>query len=308
MGIRAILALPASSAGVRRADRARRRAAGDQRAGLEALLEAHRYTHGLDFIPQGTPTNATETAAPGALPRAARPRRAARRRARRRGRRRGARGRRRGRPLPDGGADAAQLALGLGPRQRARPRAANADLAELAPRRGDEPRAVAGARSATTSTPHAGGVAGARRPGWLRDWSHPLRARRRAAADAAVGAQPYGLLPVSPHRVAAGPGRPRRARQQAVLGLLRDLGRPLAGVPRLDPETPATAAPGAGERAALVSQILGAVPHPTGFAAAARRRQARRRLHDPAAWQTSASAACPRRPRPAHGTPTATTS
>ena len=38
--------------------------AGDQRAGLEALLEAHRYTHGLDFVAQGTPTNATETAAP----------------------------------------------------------------------------------------------------------------------------------------------------------------------------------------------------------------------------------------------------
>ena len=37
---------------------------------LEALLEAHRYTHGLDFIPQGTPTNTTETAAPGHEPRA----------------------------------------------------------------------------------------------------------------------------------------------------------------------------------------------------------------------------------------------
>ena len=30
----------------------------DQQAELEALLTAHRYTHGLDFIPQGTPTNA----------------------------------------------------------------------------------------------------------------------------------------------------------------------------------------------------------------------------------------------------------
>ena len=37
----------------------------DQQAELEALLTAHRYTHGLDVIPQGTPTNATETAAPG---------------------------------------------------------------------------------------------------------------------------------------------------------------------------------------------------------------------------------------------------
>ncbi len=37
----------------------------DQQAELEALLTAHRYTQGLDFIEQGTPTNATEAAAPG---------------------------------------------------------------------------------------------------------------------------------------------------------------------------------------------------------------------------------------------------
>ena len=37
----------------------------DQRAELEALLTAHRYTDGLDFIGQGTPTNVTESAEPG---------------------------------------------------------------------------------------------------------------------------------------------------------------------------------------------------------------------------------------------------
>ncbi len=36
------------------------------------------------------------------------------------------------------------------------------------------------------------------------------------------------------------------------------------GLPRLDPES-GDAAPGTGERAALVSQVLGAVPHPTAF-------------------------------------------
>ena len=39
--------------------------ADDQREALEALLDAHRYTHGLDFAAQGTATNATESATPG---------------------------------------------------------------------------------------------------------------------------------------------------------------------------------------------------------------------------------------------------
>ena len=74
---------------------------GDQREALEELLEGHRYTHGLDFIPQGTPTNSTETAAAGAEPRSARPGGGAGHGARRRGRARAPRRRGRRRPLPD---------------------------------------------------------------------------------------------------------------------------------------------------------------------------------------------------------------
>ena len=36
----------------------------DGPGGLAELLLAHRYTEGLEFVPQGTPTNTTDTAAP----------------------------------------------------------------------------------------------------------------------------------------------------------------------------------------------------------------------------------------------------
>ena len=77
---------------VRHAARVRRRgaslAAGRGRDGLEALLDAQRYTRGLAFVAPGTPTNNTGGGEHGLQPR--RPRRGRQLRERRRRRRRGA--------------------------------------------------------------------------------------------------------------------------------------------------------------------------------------------------------------------------
>ena len=87
--------------------------ADDEHESLEALLAAHRYTHGLDFIPQGTPTNRTETAPPGSSPEDPGPRRAARGRARDARSTAAAIGDE-GDLYRHGAADAASIALGLG--------------------------------------------------------------------------------------------------------------------------------------------------------------------------------------------------
>jgi hypothetical protein len=102
---------------------------------------------------------------------------------------------------------------------------------------------------------------------WLRSWSTSFVRGGAALPTLLVGTQPYGLLPVC--RITA-TGEPRTNPEQVeeVVGLLRsywDLSLP--GVPLLDPN--AADAPddqaSDGDLAGTVSQVLGSVPHPTGF-------------------------------------------
>jgi hypothetical protein len=240
--------------------------AGDQREALEALLAAHRYTRGLDLIPQGAATNAGAAAAPAPAPgspdlaavrastvfaagAAARPAVAEE-----------------GDLLRMAGADAAAVALGLG-RDTALDRAANAGLRDLE-------------RAEWMNLalwPAVGGhyldalMAGSLTPGgraWLRDWSTRFVRGGAPLPTLLVGSQPYGILPAG--LVSPPDDGPRTNVQQVgdVLELLRGFWqRSLAAVPRLDPD--ASDVPplpeSDGEMAAVVSQVLGAVPHPSAF-------------------------------------------
>ncbi len=239
--------------------------AGDQREPLRDLLRAHRYTHGLDFIPQGTPTNTTETSGPGMSldspdpavlraaeldPQPSRPR---------------------PRVAADGdlyrqrAADAASVALGLGP-ANALDRSSNALLGEL-------PRALAMNRALwPTLAGHyvdhvLDGALSSTDRTWLRGWSANFARGGGPLPTLLVGAQPYGLLPVS--RVDRPPdGRsPMIDRAERLLADVREWWWSGA-VPRLDPDASDVAQDGsvpAGDLAAVVSQVIAAVPHPTAL-------------------------------------------
>ena len=100
---------------------------------------------------------------------------------------------------------------------------------------------------------------------WLRDWSTHYVRGGALLPTLLVGAQPYGLLPVA---LSKPPEAPAGNVDQllVVLSYLRfEWDMALPGVARLDPRA-GDGAPGEGDRAALVSQILGAVPHPLAFA------------------------------------------
>ena len=238
---------------------------GDQHDALAGLLDAHRYTHGLDLIPQGTPTNRTDTAAPGLSNEApdldaviagelAEPR---------------------ARPAlsDDGalyrmqGADAASVALGL-ERRNALDRAANAGLAE-----GDQ-----GAAMNQVLWPGLGGyyldhlLNGALTDGdraWLRSWSASYVRGGGPLATLLVGAQPYGLLPVASLTRSENGTRSKvkQVEDLLVTELRIHWDGSLSSVPRLDPDT--IGANGnddvEAEQAALVSQVLAAVPHLTAL-------------------------------------------
>ena len=115
---------------------------------------------------------------------------------------------------------------------------------------------------------------------WLRDWSTHYVRGGGVLPTLLVGSQPYGLLPVSLVETPAGPRPGGSSISRQMLGFLRPTWDEVVRqqLPRLDPEA-GDAPPGAGERAALVSQVLGGVPHPTAFSPAAGRRRARH-LHD----------------------------
>ena len=248
----------------------------DQQEELEALLTAHRYTDGLDFVEQGTPTNVTESAAPAvdldhpdlAAVRAAEldddkdpPAPSGRRPA----------DPKLPRPVSPSDGDlyrltaaaAATAALGLSD-DGALDRATNAGLTEL-------PHAEAMARALWPGLARQYLDAlmqvglGAADRAWLRDWSAHYVRGGGVLPTLLVGSQPYGLLPVSRLDTPAAPaGRIERLEQ--ILGFLRPTWDEVVrqALPRLDPEA-GDAPPGAGERAALVSQVLGGVPHPTAF-------------------------------------------
>lgn len=241
--------------------------AGDQREALEDLLTAHRYTHGLDFVAQGTPTNSTETAPAG--PSLAAPDLGAVRTSELAYVSAGAR------PgiTADGdlyrmtAADAAAVALGLG-RDTALDRAGLAALDELR-------RAEAMAQALW---PAVGGhyldallaepLTGDGRA-WLRDWA--TRFARGAAPLPAllVGREPYGVLPVT--HVVRPDFRPATNVQQVedILDTLSaDWHESVPAVPRLDPDV-TDAPPGGDEdeadQIALAAKVLGAVPHGGSF-------------------------------------------
>jgi hypothetical protein len=249
--------------------------AADQQSGLEALLAAHRYTDGLDFVEQGTPTNVTETAAPTidldhpdlAVVRAAEldddeqpaPPTGG--------------GRAPKFPVPiltgDGdlyrqtAAAAATAALGLAD-DDALGRATNAGLTEL---RHAEAMARAlwpGLAGQYLDDLMQVGLGAADRA-WLRDWSAHYVRGGGVLPTLLVGSQPYGLLPVSLVGTPAAPsGRIEHLEQ--ILAFLRPTWDEVVSqqLRRLDPEA-GNAPPGAGDRAALVSEVLGGVPHPTAF-------------------------------------------
>ena len=240
--------------------------AGDQGQELEALLEAHRYTHGLDFAGQGAPTNATETTAPGLV--LDRPDLAAVRAAELDP----APAKRALIPIPGdgngelyrlGAADAAVSALGLSD-GTALERALNAGLTDL--RDGEAiarvlwPAVLGHYLDALMDT----GLAAADRT-WLRDWSTHYVRGGAILPTLLVGAQPYGLLPITLSEFPADPAD-RIEHLEVVLRYLRNEWEiALPEVARLDPRA-GDEPPGEGERSALVSQILGAVPHPLAFA------------------------------------------
>ena len=247
----------------------------DQQAELEALLTAHRYTHGLDVIPQGTPTNATETAAPGiSLERPDLP--AVRASEFPPGKIvfPGPKGGRTVESPPAPGvsddgdlyrmtaAAAASAALGIAS-GGALDRAANARLAELGRAEAMGQALWPGLMGNYLDAVMQVGLNAPTRA-WLRDWSAHYVRGGALLPTLLVGAQPYGLLPVSQlDPVAAPEGRVEHIQQvlDQLAGNWLDL---VDELPRLDPDA-GDQAPGEGERAALVSQILGAVPHPTTF-------------------------------------------
>ncbi len=236
---------------------------GDQVEPLRDLLHAHRYTNGLDFIPQGTPTNTTETSGPGmsleapdlSTLRAAelddQP------------------SDRRPRVSADGdlyrqlAADAASIALGLGG-PNALDLSANALLAEL-PRALAMNRALWPALAGYYADHVLDGVLSDDDRTWLRDWSVHFARGGGPLPTLLVGAQPYGLLPVSLVRP-AGPG-PSSTIERVETLLDRVRGWWWSGnVPRLDPDASDVAqdeSVPAGDLAAVVSQVMASVPHPT---------------------------------------------
>jgi len=167
---------------------------GDQQQAMGALLRAHRYTEGLDFIPPGTPTNATETSGPGlslddpdlsALCAAELDQRPAPSRP----------------PLTREGdlyrrsaGDAAAIALGL-TGSTALDRCLHAQRADL-------PRALAmnlalwPALGGHYADHLLDGVLTHEQRAWVRDWGMTFARGGGPLPTLLVGAQPYGLLPV----------------------------------------------------------------------------------------------------------------
>lgn len=243
--------------------------AGDQQAAVEALLTAQRYTRGLDLAPQGMPTNRTEAAADALyLPR---PDLSAVRRCELTPADAGPRPR----VTSDGdllratAADAAAVAFGLG-RDTAVDRASEAAGRQGAWAEGMN-RALWPVLLGTYLRELAGGVLDDMALDWLRPWSTTFVRGGAPLPTLLVGAQPYGVLPVS--RIAAlDPALDHPTTNVAhIERLLSQLRRywddSLPGVAHLDPN--AADAPGdalgEGDLAATVSQVLGSVPHPAGL-------------------------------------------
>ena len=236
---------------------------------LADLLNAHRYTRGLDFVPQGSPTNNTDAAASAVsvdspdlaplfeseldfTPPRERP------------------------SLADPGtlyrvraAGAASIALGL-QEANALDRAANAGLAETERARATNQALWPATVVYTIENPLAweGGTTVVRGDDlqWLRDWFFDYVRGGALLPVLRVGDQPYGLLPVTGMPFGAAAWQPASRREwleKTVADLFDTWMGSLADAPTLSPVAGATAPSGeAGEEAVSVASVLGAMPHP----------------------------------------------
>ncbi len=243
----------------------------DDSAALAALMAAHRYTEGLDFVPQGAPTNNTDTVASavstdapdlGALFASE-----------------GGNVLPRGRPaLTDpallyriGAANAASIALGL-TAVNALDRAPNAGLTESADAHAMNTALWWATVEYLLSSPlaHDGAPVLTRTQlSWLRDWFCDYVRGGAALPALRIGTQPYGLLPVSSMPFGAAfwtPASNREWLEKTVADLFDTWRASREDAPALSPVpggVPPSKVPG--EEAVTVASVLGAVPHPMRF-------------------------------------------
>jgi hypothetical protein len=243
----------------------------DDSATLAALMAAHRYTEGLDFVPQGAPTNNTDSVASavttdapdlGALFEAEG-----------------------GNPLPRGrpaltdpallyrmrAANAASIALGL-TAVNALDRAPNAGLMEGADAHAMNTALWWATVEYLLSSPlaHDGAPVLTRTQlNWLRKWFRDYVRGGAALPVMRIGTQPYGLLPVGAMPFGAGfwtPASSREWLEKTVADLFDTWVASREDAPALSP-VPGGVRPSkvAGEEAVTVASVLGAVPHPMRF-------------------------------------------
>lgn len=235
---------------------------------LADLLGAHRYTRGLDLVPQGSPTNNTDAAAsaisvdapdlaplfdseldftpPKERPSLAVPGTLYRTRA----------------------AGAASIALGL-QEANALDRATNAGLAETERAHAANQALWPATMVYTLDSPLAfegRSVIRGEDLRWLRDWFCDYVRAGALLPVLRLGEQPYGLLPVTGMPFGAGWWQPATRREwveKTVADFFDTWMGSLADAPSLSPVAGATAPSGeAGEEAVTVASVLGAMPHP----------------------------------------------
>lgn len=240
---------------------------GDQREAVEALFTAHRYTDGLDLIPQGKPTNATETAAATLHP--DRPDLAVLRAAEL------DQGSAPDRPTVAAddmgalyrmaGADAASVALGLG-KGNALDRTSSANLQELAHAEAMN-QALWPATLGYYFDHILQGALDNEGRSWLRNWNTSFVRGGGMLPTLLVGAQPYGLLPVTLVEDHSEPSSNVEYLETILDGLWSHWNDSFSGIPHLDPNLTDTSPVGEteGDYAATMSQVLGSVPHATSL-------------------------------------------
>lgn len=233
---------------------------------VESLLDAHRYTDGLDLIPQGTATNATETVATPWHP--SRPDLAAVRA--------GELDPRAASTRPDIatdgdlfrmlGADAVSVGLGLGGNSPF-DRSLHAGIPEL-PQSEAMNRVLWPATFGHYFTSPLVGVIDDGGLAWLRDWSTAFVRGGGPLPTLLVGAQPYGVIPACPITPNAEPVSNIELVEHTIDQLSHDWWNgAVERVPRIDPNTADSNPDGDadGSLAAVVAQVMGTVPHAAGL-------------------------------------------